>query len=281
VPSLLKKYGLRRYALAIVGGSFFIVVALLGAMAPIVSPSDPNAQDLSNRLKPPSIAHRLGTDTLGRDNLSRIIWGTRISLSIGFLSVLLATAIGTILGVVAGFYGANADWTVMRFTDIFMSLPGLLIITMLVAFFGPGYWMTVIVIGAVYWPTTTRIVRAEFLRLRQQPFVEAARSVGVPAVRQIRRHYIPNALGPLMVQMTLQLARAIVLESGLSYLGLGAQPPTPSWGNILAEGYINLRVSPWGATFAGLAIWLTTLAFNLAGDGLREAIDPTMSRWNT
>jgi peptide/nickel transport system permease protein len=189
-------------------------------------------------------------------------------------SIAGSVLIGLTLGVVAGFYGGLVDWIVMRCTDMVLCVPGLFIIMIMVAVFGPSFHMTIFVIAAVYWPSTARIVRAEFMKLRTQDFVESARALGAKDFRLIFTHLLPNATAPLIVQVTLQMAQAIVLESGLSYLGLGAQPPTPSWGNILADGHVWLRGAPWIATQAGMAIWITTLCFNFLGDGLRDALDP-------
>ncbi len=265
-----------RHRLAVVGIAVLTAIVAATLLAPFVAPTDPNAQNLMNTQAPPSTEHLFGTDAFGRDILSRVIWGGRVSLSVGFMAMLLSTLIGTTIGACAGFYGGRTDWLLMRFTDMFYSIPALFVILILVALFGPGFRMTVIAIGVVYWPSTARLLRAEFLKLRSEPFMEAARAIGSSSLRQITVHLLPNAMAPLIVQMTLQLAQAIVLESGLSYLGLGAQPPTPSWGNILAEGHLHLRFAPWIATFAGLLIWLTVLSFNLIGDGLRDSLDPTL-----
>ena len=265
-----------RHRLAVLGFVVLATILLAALFAHYVAPHDPNLQDLQNTRLAPTTRHPFGTDAFGRDVLSRVIWGGRVSLSVGFLAMLLSTGIGVLLGATSGFYGGRTAWLIMRFTDMFYSIPALFLILMLVALFGPGFRMTTIAIGVVYWPATARIVRAEFLRLKTEPFLEAAQAIGASPLRQVVSHLLPNAMAPLIVQMTLQLAQAIVLESGLSYLGLGAQPPTPSWGNILAEGHLHLRFAPWIATFSGLFIWLTVLSFNLIGDGLRDALDPKL-----
>jgi len=267
-----------RHRLALWGMGFLVAVILLSIFAPYVAPYDPYEQDLTRTLQPPSREHWLGTDAFGRDNLTRILYGGRVSLTVSVLAVLLAVVLGAGVGIAAGYYRGVFEYLLMRVTDIYMSLPGLFIILLVVALFGPGLWMTIVAIGLVYWPTTARIVRAEFFRVGEEPYVEAARALGASAGRQVWLHYLPNAMAPIIVQVTLMFARAIVLESGLSYLGLGAQPPIASWGNILADGHVNLRLAPWIATTAGVAIWCTSLALNLIGDALRDSLDPTLER---
>jgi peptide/nickel transport system permease protein len=266
----------RRHRLALAGAVAVAAITVVGMLAPIVAPYDHIAQDLSRRLQPPSVSHPLGTDTFGRDVLSRVIWGTRISLLIGVGAIALAIGLGTVLGAVAGFYGRRVDAAIMRVVDLFLAIPGLFVIMVIVAVVGPSLGLTVLLIASIFWPSTARIVRGVVLGLRAQDFVEAARAVGASSSRIILRHLLPNAAAPIIVQFTLQIARAIILESGLSYLGLGTQPPAASWGNILAEAQPHLRVAPWIATFSGMAIWLTTLCFNFLGDGLRDALDPRL-----
>lgn len=266
----------RRHRLAVGSAAAIGVAILAAAFAPWLAPYDHIAQDLNRRLQRPSLAHPLGTDTFGRDVLSRVIWGARISLTIGVGSIALAIAVGTALGAVAGFYGGRADWAIMRLVDFFLAIPGLFVIMVIVAVMGPSLTLTIALIASIFWPSTARIVRAVVLGLRAQDFVEAARAVGASGPRIIIHHLLPNAAAPVIVQFTLQIARAIILESGLSYLGLGTQPPAASWGNILAEAHPHLRVAPWIATFSGMAIWLTTLCFNFLGDGLRDALDPRL-----
>ncbi len=265
-----------RHKVAVVGGVALSIIILAAIFAPYVSPHDAFKQDIANTRQPPDSTNLFGTDAFGRDVLSRIIWGGRVSLAIGFLAMLLSSVIGVTIGSLAGFYGGGAEWLLMRLTDMFYSIPALLLILILVAVFGPGFWMTVLAIGLVFWPATARVVRAEFLKIRSEPYVEAAQALGASPSRLIFLHFLPNAMAPLIVQMTLQLAQAIVLEAGLSYLGLGAQPPFPSWGNILAEGHMHLRTAPWIATFGGVFIWITVLSFNFIGDGLRDSLDPSL-----
>ncbi|MCL4426377.1 MAG: ABC transporter permease [Firmicutes bacterium] len=269
----------RRYLrnhLAVVGAILFAVIALAAPLAPYLSPYDYAAQDLDQRLKAPSAVHVLGTDGYGRDVLSRVIWGARVSLEIGMVAAGLSILLGIAIGAIAGFFGGAVDTWITRFIDIFMSIPALFLVLIIVALFGANVRNTMVVIGLVYWPGTARIVRAEFLRLRQFDFTEAARAMGATVWRIIVKQLLPNALPPIIVQATLFVGEAILIESGLSYLGLGAQPPLPSWGNMLVEGRRFLASAWWIATFPGLAIFLSVLSLNLLGDGLRDAIDPRL-----
>ena len=269
----------RRYLrnhLAVVGAILFAVIALAAPLAPYLSPYDYAAQDLDQRLKAPSAVHVLGTDGYGRDVLSRVIWGARVSLEIGMVAAGLSILLGIAIGAIAGFFGGAVDTWITRFIDIFMSIPALFLVLIIVALFGANVRNTMVVIGLVYWPGTARIVRAEFLRLSHLDFTEAARAMGATVWRIIVKQLLPNALPPIIVQATLFVGEAILIESGLSYLGLGAQPPLPSWGNMLVEGRRFLASAWWIATFPGLAIFLSVLSLNLLGDGLRDAIDPRL-----
>jgi len=267
-----------RHRLAVFGLIGTVIICLIAILAPYVSPYSYRQQNLPHRLESFSSSHWLGTDSFGRDVFSRLLWGARVSLSISLGAVSISFLVGLAIGTLSGFYGGFWDWVLMRFTDMFLCVPALFVIMILVAVFGSSYYMTIAVIAAVYWPATARLVRAEFLRLRAQDFLAAARAVGVGDGRLILVHLLPNAAAPLIVQITLQIAAAIVLESGLSYLGLGAQPPTPSWGNILADGHAWLRTAPWIATVSGVAIWVSVLCLNFLGDGLRDSLDPRLSR---
>lgn len=260
--------------LAVIGGIVVLIILLTALLAPYIATQPYSRQSLRDRLSPPSRDHLLGTDGYGRDVFSRVIWGSRISLQIGFGAAGLALLIGVILGATAGYYGGRIDAVIMRFTDIMMCIPALFLALTVIALFGASMRNTMIVIGVIYWTRTCRIVRGEFLSLRKRDFTEAARALGVKDHRIIFVHLIPNALAPIIVQGTLFIAQVILIESGLSFLGLGAQPPTPSWGNMLTEGYKFLNIAWWIATFPGLAILTTVLAFNLLGDGLRDAFDP-------
>lgn len=258
--------------------SLLFVIVLFGVAlgAPLLSPYDPAEIDLNNILSPPGRAHLLGTDELGRDVLSRMIWGSRISLSVGFVAVGIAIFTGVIFGSIAGYYGRWIDTLLMRFVDIMLTFPTLFLILAVVAIVGPSIFLIMLIIGLTGWMDVTRLVRAEFLTLKERDFVLAARSIGVRDIRIIFRHILPNALAPVLVAATLGVAGAILIESALSFLGLGVQPPTPSWGNILTSGKNYIEVAWWLSLFPGLAILLTVLNYNLIGEGLRDAIDPRL-----
>jgi peptide/nickel transport system permease protein len=225
---------------------------------------------------PPSGEHLLGTDILGRDVLSRIIFGSRVSLKVGFVAVGLATLIGLIVGSSAGFYGGWVDLVLMRLVDLMLCFPSFFLILAVIAILEPSIWIIMVVIGLTSWMGVARLVRAEFLSLRQREFVVAARALGASNFRLIVRHMLPNALAPVMVSATLGVAGAILTESALSFLGLGVQPPTPSWGNILTAGKDNIEIAWWLSLFPGLAILITVMSYNLLGEGIREAIDPRL-----
>ncbi len=269
---------LRRDPLAVIGVGVVVGLALVAILAPLVAPYDPIAQgDLTTTAYlPPSWEHWLGTDQFGRDILSRIIYGARISLSIGFLAVAIAVVLGSLLGAIAGYVGGLADSTIMRFTDMVMAFPRLVLLILIIALFEPSLTLIILVLGLTQWPGTARLVRGEVLSLREQEYVEAARALGFGRARIILRHLLPNVMAPVIVAATLGIGNTIVLEAGLSFLGFGIQPPTPSWGTLVADGRQNLIGAWWVATFPGLAIVLTVLAFNLVGDGLRDALDPRM-----
>jgi peptide/nickel transport system permease protein len=264
----------RRNAFAVAGAAVMVLTVVVALGAPWLAPADYAAQDLGQRLRGPGAQYWLGSDGFGRDVLSRILWGARVSLVIGAGATLLTIGIGSLVGAISGYAGGLVDHLLMRITDAVMSMPPLLLMLVIVAIYGAGTWMTPLVIGAVFWPGTARLVRAEVLRLRALEFVEAARGLGLSPARILVRHIAPNVTGPVLVQASLIAAEAIVLESSLSYLGLGAQPPLPSWGNMLTEGRSFLSGAWWVSTFPGLAIFLCVLAMNLAGDGLRDAVDP-------
>jgi peptide/nickel transport system permease protein len=284
---------LRRHKLAVAGCVVLAVMVLAAVLAPLLSPYDPNAIDNVHWLGtplPPCFEHAslcgghlLGTDELGRDLLSRLLFGARISLQVGIFTVLIEVIIGTLLGAFAGYYGGWTDWLIMRVTDVFLSiplLPLLLVLTAIVAASSSkaalSFGVIVLIIGALSWPAVARLVRASFLTLREREFAEAARAVGNSDLRIIFRHLLPNAVAPIIVQATLDVANVIVLESTLSYLGFGIQPPTASWGNMLASAQANLTIAWWAAVFPGLCILVTVLSINYIGDGLRDALDPNM-----
>jgi peptide/nickel transport system permease protein len=247
-----------------------------GALAPVIAPYSYSTQSLRQRLQPPTVTHWLGTDSFGRDILTRMIWGARVLLEIGFLATGLAILVGTVVGGTAGYFGATVDTAIMRVVDIFMSVPALFLILVVVALFGASLLNTALVVGFVTWAPVARLVRGECLSLRAREFVEAARALGASHWRILLRHLLVNALPAIIVQGTLLLGQTILTESGLSYLGLGAQPPLPSWGNMVVEGRQFLASAWWVSTFPGLAIFVTVLGFNLFGDALRDALDPAL-----
>ncbi len=284
---------LRRHKMAVAGAVILTLMILAAVFAKFIAPFDPNAIDnvhwQGNPL-PPCFqnaalcgGHLLGTDEVGRDLLSRLLFGARISLEVGIFTVFIEIVIGTTLGALAGYYGKWVDWTIMRITDVFLSiplLPLLLVLTAIVAASSSkaalNFQVIVLIIGALSWPSVARLVRAAFLSLREREFAEAARAVGNNDARIIFRHLLPNAVAPIIVQATLDVANVIILESVLSFLGFGIQPPTASWGNMLANAQANLQIAWWAAVFPGLCILLTTLSINYIGDGLRDALDPNM-----
>jgi len=268
----------RRSKLAIAGGSIVLVLYLLAIFAPYLAPFDYAQLNPGQALRAPSSEHWLGTDRQTRDVLSRILVGSRVSLAVGFVAVAILMTIGVLFGALAGYFGGWIDNFFMRFVDIMLAIPQLLLLLLAVALFRPGLWTTMLVIGFTSWPPTARIVRGQFLSIKNQDFVLAARASGAGAWRIMSRHLLPNALAIIIVQATLWLSFAILLESSLSFLGLGVQPPDPTWGGMLADGRRNMREAWWLTTFPGVAIFITVLAFNLLGDGLRDAFDPRMRR---
>jgi len=260
----------------LLGGVVVVAILTAGILAPAVAPYSYSSQSLLLRLKPPTASHWLGTDGFGRDILTRVVWGARVSLEIGFLATGLAILVGTAVGGAAGYFGGAVDTAIMRVADVFMSVPALFLILVVVALFGASLLNTALVVGLVTWAPVARIVRGECLTLRARDFVEAARALGASHGRILARHVLVNALPAIIVQGTLLLGQTILIESGLSYLGLGVQPPTPSWGNMVVEGRQFLASAWWVSTFPGLAIFATVLGFNLFGDGLRDALDPAL-----
>lgn len=262
--------------LAISGLALVLGLFAVALLARWLAPYDPDFIDLKQVLMPPSPAHLLGTDTLGRDVLSRIIFGARVSLLVGFVAVGIATLIGLLVGALAGYYGGVLDQILMRLVDLMLCFPTIFLILAVIAVLGPSIWNIMAVIGLTSWMGVARLVRAEFLSLREREFVVAARALGASDARLIWRHLLPNALTPVMVSATLGVAGAILVESSLSFLGLGVQPPTPSWGNMLTMGKDNIEIAWWLSVFPGLAILVTVMSYNLLGEGIREAIDPRL-----
>ncbi len=269
----------KKNRVAVIGAMVVVWVYLIALVTPLIAPHDPATQAslLTARLLAPGGEFPLGTDHLARDVFSRIMYGARISLSIGFVAVGISITIGTLLGAVSGYLGGWVDTVVMRFVDMVISFPRLVLLIAIVALFeSNSIFLIMAVLGFTQWPQTARIVRGEVLSLREREFIEAARALGFNRRRIILRHVIPNALAPVIVAATLGIGDVIVLEAGLSFLGLGLQPPTPSWGSMVSDGRGYLLNAWWISTFSGLAIVLTVVAFNLAGDGLRDALDPRL-----
>jgi peptide/nickel transport system permease protein len=268
----------RRNKLALAGLGIVVLLYLVALLAPLIAPYDPIAQHDIARTSylSPRAEHLLGTDRFGRDVLTRIIYGSRISLAIGFVATAISITIGTLFGALAGYFGGRLDTLIMRFTDMVLAFPRLVLLIMIVALFSPSLAVIIIVLGLTQWPGTTRIVRGDVLSLREREFIHAAQALGLSRSRIMMRHLIPNVLAPVIVTATLGIGNTIVMEAGLSFLGLGVQPPTPTWGSMVAEGRDNLLGAWWVATFPGLTIVLVVLAFNLVGDGLRDALDPRL-----
>lgn len=262
--------------LIIWGGTLVCLLIVLALTGQWLAPYDPNNQVLTDRLLSPSWHHWMGTDQYGRDILSRMIYGSRISLAVGLVAVSIYVLIGTTVGSVAGYYGGWVDGLLMRITDIFLCIPTFLLILMVIAFVGPSIVNIMVVIGLTSWTDVARLVRGEILALKEREFIQATRVIGMSDSRIILRHLLPNAIGPVLVVATLGIGGAILVESALSYLGLGVQPPTPSWGNMLEEGKEHLTDAWWLITFPGLAIFLTVLGYNLLGEGLRDLLDPRL-----
>lgn len=255
-----------------------LLLAAVAIAAPFLAPYDPLAPSLEDRLSAPSTLHWLGTDDLGRDILSRVIYGARASLQVGILAVAFALAAGAVLGIVAGYYGGLIDNLVMRVMDVMLAFPGVLLAIAVVAIMGPSLGNAMVAIGIVSIPVYARIVRSSTLQVKASEYLEAARALGAGDLRIILRHVLPNCMAPLIVQATLGIATAILDAAGLSFLGLGAQPPTPEWGAMLSGGRAFLRVAPWVTAFPGIAIVLLVMGFNMFGDGLRDALDPRLKQ---
>lgn len=265
----------RRNRVAVIALTFVVILCIAAVISPWIVPYDPAIQDVRNSLQAPNTEHWLGTDQWGRDIFSRVVMGARVSLSVGLVAVTILISLGVFVGSLAGYY-RHLDGPLMRFVDMIMSIPGFFLLLTIVALFGPSLLNTMLIIGLTSWMGTARLVRGQFLSLREKEFIEAARSIGVPNRRIIIRHLLANTMAVIIVQATLFMAQAILIESSLSYLGLGAQPPTPSWGVMLSQGRDYMRQGWWGTVFPGLAIFVTVMAFNFLGDGLRDALDPRL-----
>jgi peptide/nickel transport system permease protein len=268
----------RKNHLAMAGLAIMVLLYWVTLLAPYLTPFDPNFQGniVLDRYLRPSAEHLLGTDKFGRDVLSRILYGARISLTIGFLSVAISVTLGTFLGALAGYFRGWVDTAIARFIDMMLSIPRLILVLVVIALFRPELWIVIVVLGFTGWEGTARIVRGQFLQLREQEFVQASRALGYGDARIILRHILPNALAPIIVIATLGIGTTILLEAALSFLGLGVQPPTASWGSMVNDGRDAMITAWWISTFPGLAIVLTVVSFNLLGDGLRDALDPRL-----
>jgi peptide/nickel transport system permease protein len=264
----------RQNRLAVLGLAVIVVLAVVALASPRMSPKDPLTQDLTQRLQGPSPQHWMGTDDLGRDVFSRLLIGTRVSLTVGFVAVGISLVVGTCLGLWAGFRGGWVDVCIMRLVDIMLSIPTLFLILAVLAFLGPNIYNVMAIIGLTSWPGLTRLVRGECLSVREREFIQAARLTGMSTPRLLFVHILPNVVAPILVSATLGVGGAILTESALSFLGLGVQPPMPSWGNILSIGRDYLHIAWWLSLYPGLAIFITVLAFNLLGEGLRDVLDP-------
>ena len=278
--STLKEVVKRPSSLA--GGVLLMLILLTSALFPLFMHTDPLAQDLMARFTPPvwqdggTWQYLLGTDNLGRDIFSRMLYGSRVSLVVGFSAVLVAEALGIVLGLISGYYGGKIDTVIMRVADVFMAYPFMLLTISVIAVLGPSIFNLILVLGMSDWVTYARTIRGSVLSIKQKEFVEASRAIGTAHPVIIWRHVLPNVISPLIILGTLRVANIIIWESGLSYLGMGAPPPMPTWGRMLAEGRVYMTNAWWLVTLPGLAIMLTILSINLLGDGLRDALDPRL-----
>ena len=261
---------------AVFGGIIVLLLFLMAIFAPIIAPHDYITMNLPNMLKAPGGEHIFGTDEFGRDIFSRIVYGARISLQVGFIAVGISLVIGTVLGAIAGYYGGIVDYIISSITDIAWALPVSLLAIALVAALGPSLNNLILAVSLVSWSGFARLVRGQFLTLREKEFVEAAKALGYSDSRIIFRHILPNAVAPIIVLTTLEVPKAIIIEASLSFLGMGAQPPTPSWGSIMNSGKDFILEAPWISIFPGLMIMIIVLGFNLFGDALRDILDPRL-----
>lgn len=269
-------YTFRRNKTSIVGVAMAVVIVCLAILAPWISPYDPIEQNVKIQYSVPSRAHICGTDGYGRDEFSRILWGSRVSLVVGIATVLFSMVFGIPLGVIAGYKGGRVDSVVSRFNDIFMSFPIVIFGLLILALMGPGLIQIIIAIGVALTPRIARLARGSTLALKEMPYIEAAKAVGQNDTKIIILHVLPNIFGEILVMGTLWIATAIIVEASLSFIGLGVRPPTPSWGSMIRDGLDQLTNAPWLSLFPGLAIFLTVFSFNLIADGLRDIADPKL-----
>lgn len=268
-----------RNRLAVIGAVILTGIVVCAIFAPFVAPHSPLEMDLSNMHKPPGTpGHLLGTDNFGRDVLSRLIYGSRISLSVGLVVVSIAAVIGTTMGLLSGYYGRSVDAVIMRLVEIFVAFPFLILVVAAIALLGPSVYNVMLVLGLVSWPIYARIVRSEVLAIREQPYVEAAHAIGAGNARIMFRHILPNCISSVLVTAAMSMAGAILSTAALGFLGLGVQPPTPEWGMMLNEAKQFIRRYPWEIFYPGVAIMLVVLALNFLGDGLRDALDPYLRK---
>ena len=272
-PTRFQRYGLLILGLTLVG-----TISIAAIFAPLLTPYDPFVLNVDNLLQAPSSTHLFGTDALGRDVFSRILYGGRVSLWVGFVAVGISTAIGLVLGLTAGYFGGLVDEIIMRGVDVMLCFPSFFLILAVIAFLEPGLMNIMIVIGFTSWMGVARLVRAETLSLRKRDFAQASKLAGAGPIRIMATHILPNAITPVLVSATLGVAGAILVESSLSFLGLGVQPPDPSWGNLLMDGKEVLEIAPWLSVFPGMAILLTVLGYNLLGEALRDILDPRLKQ---
>lgn len=273
---LITRAPILREPLNVLALTLIALFALGAVLAPLIAPYDPLAQDLASRLDPPSGAHWLGTDQLGRDILSRLLYGSRISLVIGVVVVGLAGIFGSFIGLIAGYAGGLVDEGLMRLTEVFLAFPPLILAMAIAGALGPSLTNAIIAIAAVTWAVYARLARGQVLSLRRREYVEAAQSIGASRTRILLRHLLPNAVAPLLIQASFDMGAAIISAAGLSFIGFGAQPPTPEWGVMISEGRNFISTQPWLSLFPGLSILFAVGAFNLLGDGLRDVLDPRL-----
>ena len=267
----------RRHRAAMISATVLIVLTTMVFLAPWIAPYEFDEIDLANRQQPPSLEHPLGTDDLGRDLYTRLLYGGRISITIGIFAAVVGTVLGTLMGSLAGFYGGSTDNAIMRFTDMAISIPSLPLLIVLSSYTSAAIPAMILIIGLLSWMSTARVVRGAVHSIKQQEFVSAASMIGVRNLSIISRHIIPNVMGPIIVGATLGVGGAIIIESSLSFLGLGISPPTPTWGNMLQDSQATMASKPWLTIFPGLAILITVLCINFLGEGLHDALDPTLS----
>ncbi len=265
-----------RNKLAVIGLVVITILVSISILTPWIAPYNPEDIDLFNIQSPPNGEFWLGTDELGRDVLTRLMYGSRITLSVGIVAMLISIGVGSVLGALAGYYGGRIDNIIMRFVDIMLSFPTLFLLIIMAAYVETTVFGVMLIIGLTSWMTVARLVRGEFLSLKEKEFIEASRALGVKDLRTIFRHLLPNAMGPITVASTLGVGYAILYEASLSFLGVGIQPPTPSWGNMLSNAQADISIAPWLAIWPGVCIFITVLCFNFIGDGLRDALDPKM-----